>query len=78
VTGSVRSLGDAMRRHAAARAAQVMPGGTVTVTFDPGATHMDILPANANGIVRADIIGTDAGGKEMARTDVVRGNVAIH
>jgi glycerophosphoryl diester phosphodiesterase len=67
VTGSVRSLGDAMRRHAAARAAQVMPGGTVTVTIDPSATHMDILPASANGIVRADIIGTDAGG-----------NVAIH
>jgi glycerophosphoryl diester phosphodiesterase len=58
VTGSVRSLGDAMRKHAAVRAARTIPGGTAALTFDPTATITHTY-TNRNEIVRADINSTE-------------------
>jgi glycerophosphoryl diester phosphodiesterase len=56
VTGSVRTLGDAMRRHAAARAARTFPGGTTTgLKFEPNATAVIPGATPGNDIVSSDI-----------------------
>jgi glycerophosphoryl diester phosphodiesterase len=67
VTGSVRSLGDAMRKHAAARAARTIPGGAQALTFDPTAT-----------ITEADIRRDEIGGNEIVRAEFTSADVKIH